>query len=136
MKYIKLKEDKGISIVDVIVSMLILCMFVGLISNLFYQIAYYNAFIRMNALAVNYAVTIAEDTDKMKYEEVEETLNETLKATYNLPETFNATIQVKKYSDEDTTKKDIIKIVTIKVEYTFMKENKSYEIKKLKIKEP
>ena len=44
-------------------------------------------------------------------------------------------IQVEKYSDEDASKKDLIKIVTITVQYEYMNSNQSYELKKLKIKE-
>ena len=69
------------------------------------------------------------------YEEVTETLNENIKSNYNLPDSFTANITVKKYNEEDTSKQDIIKIVTIKIDYNFMNETKSYELKKLKIKE-
>lgn len=120
---------------DVIVAMIVLTLFVGIISTMYYQIAYANSQIRMNAIAVHYAVKIAEATDKMKYEEVDETLNATLNETYELPENFNATIQVKKYNEDDETKQDIIKIVTIKIDYEFMDTAKSYQLKKLKIKE-
>lgn len=135
MKKINWKENKGISLVDVITAMLILTLFVGVISSLYYQLAYHTSAIRMNALAVNYAVKIAEATDKMTYEEVEESLNETLKETYQFPDSIDANITVQKYSDENEGKQDVIKIVTIKVDYEFAKEQRTYEIKKLKIKE-
>lgn len=121
---------------DIIIAIVILSMFVGLIGSLYYNIAYSNNSIRMDATAAYYAIKIAEATDKMTYEEVEESLNGTLEEKYNLPENFNASIQVENYNENDSEKLDIIKTVTIKIDYSFMKESKIYELKKLKIKEP
>lgn len=135
MKKINWKQNKGISTVDIVVAMIILTLFVGVIGSLYYQIAYHNAAIRMNAMAVNYAVKIAENIDKITYEEVEETLNETLKIDFEIKEAFNPTIKVENYNEEDLSKEDIIKKVTIKIDYNVMDESRSYEIIKLKIKE-
>ena len=136
MKTIKLNSNKGVTIPDVIIAMIILSLFVGVISSLFYQIVSHNNAIRYNAVAVNYAVKIAEDIDKMTYEEVvEEDLNESLQETYGYGDNIQIDIQVEKYSDEDASKKDLIKIVTITVQYEYMNSNQSYELKKLKIKE-
>lgn len=135
MKKINWKANKGVTMNDIVIAMIILSLFVGVISSLFYQIAYHNTSIQMNAMAVHYAVRIAESIDKMKYEEVDETLNNTLNETYELPDSFNATIKVDNYSQNDTSKLDIIKIVRIEVDYEFMNETRSYGLKKLKIKE-
>ncbi len=135
MKLIKWKENKGISIADVVIAMLILSLFVGTIGTLYYQIASYTAEIRMNAMAVHYAVKIAESTDKMQYEEVTETLNENISAMYELPESMNANIKVEKYNQNDSSKQDIIKILTITIDYEFLGQTKNYTIRKLKIKE-
>ena len=135
MKKINWKQNKGISTVDIVVAMIILTLFVGVIGSLYYQIAYHNAAIRMNAMAVNYAVKIAENIDKITYEEVEETLNEVLKIDFEIKEAFNPTMKVENYNEEDLSKEDIIKKVTIKIDYNVMDESRSYEIIKLKIKE-
>lgn len=130
-----LKANNGISMTDVIIAIIILCMFVGVIGNLYYQISLQSNFIRLNTIAVYYTVKIAEDIDKMPYEEVTNDLNTNIKTTYQIPDLFNATIEVQNYNEIDTTKEDIIKIVTIKIEYEFNKQTKYYEIEKLKIKE-
>lgn len=130
-----LKANNGISMTDVIIAMIILCMFVGVIGNLYYQISLQSNFIRLNTMAVYYTVKIAEDIDKMSYEEVTNDLNTNLKINYEIPDLFNITISVKNYNEIDTTKEDIIKIVNIKVEYEFNKQTKYYEIEKLKMKE-
>lgn len=130
-----LKANNGISMTDVIIAIIILCMFVGVIGNLYYQISLQSNFIRLNTMAVYYTVKIAEDIDKMPYEEVTNDLNTNIKTTYQIPDLFNAIIEVQNYNEIDTTKEDIIKIVTIKIEYEFNKQTKYYEIEKLKIKE-
>ena len=130
-----LKANNGISMTDVIIAIIILCMFVGVIGNLYYQISLQSNFIRLNTMALYYTVKIAEDIDKMPYEEVTNDLNTNIKTTYQIPDLFNATIEVQNYNEIDTTKEDIIKIVTIKIEYEFNKQTKYYEIEKLKIKE-
>lgn len=136
MKRINFKNDKGISMIDVIIAIIILTLFVSIIGSLYYQILYYNRAIKMNAKAVSYAVTIAEYTDKIEYEDVkEDLLNENVKQKYGLEDGFEAKIKVENYSDIDQTKEDVIKIITITIDYEFLNETRSYEIKKLKIKE-
>lgn len=130
-----LKANNGISMADVIIAMLILCMFVGVIGNLYYQIALQSNKIRYNAIAVYYTVKVAEHTDRIFYEEVTNDLNNTLKNYFQIPDSFNITVDVQNYNEVDTSKQDIIKIVTIKTEYEVLGELQVYEIKKLKIKE-
>lgn len=115
---------------DVVIAMVILSMFVGLISSLYYNIAYGNYSIRYDAMAVAYAVKIAENTDKLTYDEVVTGLN------YELEEGYIATVEVENYNHDDETKEDVIKTVTITIDYSFMNTEKSYTLKKLKIKEP
>lgn len=131
----KIKSNKGISGIDIVISIAVIVLFVGLIGGLFYKIGYTSTSIRLNALAVDYAVKIAEKTDRLTYEEVNNSLNDNLKEEFEILDSYNATISVEKYSDIDTSKKDILKTVTIKVEYDFMNQKEEFVIKKLKIKE-
>ena len=135
MKVKILKANNGISMMDVIVAILILCMFVGVIGNLYYQIALQSNKIRYNAIAVYYTVKIAEYTDIISYEEVTNDLNNSLKEKYEIPDLFNVTVNVEDYNKEDTSKKDIIKLVTIRIEYEVLGEPQIYQVKKLKVKE-
>lgn len=135
MKKLKLKSNKGVSTVDVVTAVIILSLFVGIIGNLYYQIAKNNAMIRSNTIAVYYAIKIAEDIDKMSYENVENNLNENINKNYGLPENFDAKINIENYNKDDSSKQDIIKKVNITINYTFLKEERNYKIDKLKIKE-
>lgn len=120
---------------DLAAGIAILCIFVGVIGNLYYQIAFRSNMIRLNTIAIYYSVKIAEDIDRIAYEEVTNNLNTNLKTKYQIPDFLNVTINVRNYNEIDTTKQDIIKIVTIKVEYTFNNQTDYYQIEKLKIKE-
>lgn len=135
MKIKKLKTNQGISMVDVIIAIIILCMFVGVIGNLYYEIALESNMIKYNSIASYYTVKIAENIDRMPYESVTNNLNTTLKEDYSFPDLYNITIDVKNYNEDDTSKKDIIKIVTIRAEYQVFNDERSYQIKKIKIKE-
>lgn len=130
-----IKSNKGISIADLIIALLILTLLSGIIGNLLYQISYHNAALRMNAIAVDYAIRVAENIDKMTYEEVTSELTATSKEDYNLLEPFEIQINVTNYNEDNTSKSDIIKIVNIKVNYTLLKQEKTYEIRKCKVKE-
>lgn len=135
MKKEYLKGNKGVTITDIVIAMIVLSLFVGLIGNLYYQIALQNSIIQSNTVVVYYVVKIAEDIDKMAYENVTNELSNTVKQTYEIPDGLNITISVEKQSDTDSSKEDIIKTVTIRAEYTCFEQNKVYEVKKLKIKE-
>lgn len=135
MKKQYLKGNKGVTITDIVVSMIVLSLFVGLIGNLYYQIALQNSIIQSNAVVAYYAVKIAEGIDKMSYENVTNELSNTVKQTYEIPDGINITISVEKQSETDPSKEDIIKTVTIRAEYTCFEQTRNYEMKKLKIKE-
>lgn len=130
----KLKSNKGISITDLIVAMLIFMMFAGIVGNLFYEIAYNNVEIKANEIAAEYAIKIAEDIDKENYNNINNEHFENAKEKYSMQSNFDAEIEVKKYKEEENYK-DIIKIVNIKITYKIFNKSKEYQIEKLKVKE-
>lgn len=135
MKKIKFKSNNGVTTMDIAIAITILSLFVGVIGNFYYQIVKNNNMIRFNTMAVYYAIKIAEDIDKVAYEDVNDDFKENLNVKYGLPENFNATLDIENYNENDSSKQDIIKKVNITIKYTFLKEERSYKIEKLKIKE-
>lgn len=131
----KLKSNKGISMADVVIALLILIILSGVIGNILYQIAYNNAALRMNAIATDYAVKVAEYIDKIPYENVTNEMQITTINGEKIIDKFNVSIEVENYNNDDSTKEDIIKKVIITVNYNILKETKNYKIQKLKIKE-
>ncbi len=136
MKFFKkIKSNKGVTMTDVVIGMLILIIFTGILTSSFYKIYSYNLLIRMNAIAVDYTIKILEDIDKMKYDEVTEELNNTLTSNYNIMDKYKVSVKIENYNKDDNTKEDIIKIVTVDVKYNLNGDEKSYSVSKLKIKE-
>ncbi len=137
MKFLKkCKENKAAMGVDIAVSLIVLSLFAGLIASMFVEIFYQNISIRMNAMAVNYAIIILEDTDRLPYAEVTtENLMGNIRERYLMSDNYTANIEVTNYSDIDSTKADIIKIVKVTISYELQDENYSFTVEKLKIKE-
>jgi len=130
-----IKKNNGMSLVDIVASITILSLFLGVIGTLFYQIALNSNLIKLNALAVHYAVKVAEYVDEISYEEVNDNLGIYLNSKYDIPDSFGLTVDVEKYNETDTSKEDLIKIVSINVSYTCLDETRNYEIEKIKVKE-
>ena len=131
-----MKNNRGVTLTDVVIAIIILSLFVGVIGGLFYQIAYNNNLIKYNAVATYYAVKVAEDIDRLAYDDVDNTaLANYISENYDLPNEFTITVNVVNYNEDDNTREDILKIATIDVQYTCLNENISYKLKKLKVKE-
>ena len=131
------KNNKGVTLVDVIIAITVLSLFVGVVGSFYYEIAYYNSFIKLNASASYYAVKVAEDIDKLDYSLVNNSLNQTLIPSYEVPNIYTITVGVEDYNKTrgNEGKEDIIKIVTIEVQYQCYNSDVAYKIKKLKYKE-
>jgi hypothetical protein len=136
MEFIKkIKNNRGVTITDVVIGLMILIIFTVILTSSFYKIYSYNLSIRMNAIAVDYCIKILEDIDQMKYEDVNNDLNSNIKEKYEISDLYNVTLEIENYNKDDSEKEDIIKIVKVNIVYKLNGEEKTYSIKKLKIKE-
>lgn len=134
MKLIKkIRLNKGVTLTDVAIALVIISILAGTVANMFYKLHLNVSMIRLNATAINYAVNILEDIDRLPYEEVDHRLLE--ERDYGLKSMFTANIDVDKYSDINTEKEDIIKIITLTISYNMSGNTEEITLKKLKIKE-
>ena len=131
----KFKENRAATMTDVVMGVMIFIMFTGILTSGFYNIYRHNSAIRLNAIAVDYAVKILEDIDRMTYEEVTNDLNNELDEKYGIKGSYKVSLDVKNYNEDDEQKQDIIKIVNVTVKYNVAKKEEEYTVKKLKIKE-
>ena len=85
-------------------------------------------------MLADYAVKESEYIDKIAYEDVQ-TSNEKITKINgeDVLDAFTVKLDVEDYKGNDETKQDIIKKVTITVNYNILKDEKSYKIEKLKI---
>lgn len=131
----KWRENRAATMTDVIVGMIILIMFTGILTTSFYKMYMHNISIRMNAIAVDYAIKILEDVDRMTYEEVTNDLNNTLTQKYTIKENYTINLEIENYNKNDETKQDIIKTVKVTVKFKVADQEQEYTVKKVKIKE-
>lgn len=131
----KMKSNKGATVTDVVTGVLILILFTGILTTSFYNIYKQNVLIKYNSIAVDYTIKILEHTDRIKYEEVTNDLNNDIKQKFNIKDGFDIKINVENYNKDDLQKEDIIKIVKVTVNYKIAGEEHNYSVEKLKIKE-
>ena len=126
-----LKNNKGITGIDLTIGLIVLALFSGVITMLMSYKYKYSLEIQKGANAMAYATMVLEKVDEKSYEEVNEAF-----VTYleNLGEIELSDQYVINFSAKELSK-DLFKKVEITVNYDFFGEQKSLAINKLKIKE-
>lgn len=127
--------NKGVTLTDVIIGIVILTLFAGVISQLMYNIYKQSIEIQASAHANAYATMILEKVDEKSYEEID--------GQNFITKLFNkGEIEIDgKYALEFTVEqlkefeKDIIKKVILKIKYNVNGQEKEITMSKLKIKE-
>lgn len=149
----KLKNNKGITGVDVTVSIIILVLFTSLISSMFYNINIAKKAIDRKTNATYIAIQVIEAIKQLNYDEIPEGIDEAT-STMTLSElnsklsakgikeielangyTLEIVIENYKKLKNDKTLEDIIKSVTAKVNYTEREKAQSMEIIAVMVKE-
>ena len=134
-----LKNNKGITVADISISIIIMLMFTSLIAGLIYNINIISKSVERNTEATYIAQNVLEQAKISQYDEVnneswiEKMVEQNNKQGYKLeiqvgiPENISEKInnQNEKFYNQNS---DIIKKVTAKVLYTVGKENKSVEM--------
>ena len=137
MKFTKriLKSNKGFTIQDLVIAIIVFMLFVGTIGGTYLSIYQVQANTKVDSIATLFTVQIMEYIDKIAYEEVTTekvpNLIETVKSNFGIPDTFEINIEVIPEANEQ----DLIKTVKLTLNYTFSKEDKSIVIQRLKVKE-
>ena len=124
------KNNKGITGIDLTISIIVLTIFAGLIVGL--MVNNYNVAIEIQkgANAMSYATMILEKVDEKAYEKVTNNFVQELGDEISINSDYTVNLEVNQADD-----KDYVKRVTVKVTYTVNNEEKSLVIRKLKIKE-
>jgi hypothetical protein len=138
------KNNKGITGVDITISIVILGLFISLITSMFYNVTVIGKTVNRKADAVYLAVQVIEALKQIGYnelptgekdetsvytlEELNEKLEEEKKIT--LKNGYSVSILVENYRKikSDTTLEDILKRITVKVNYKEQDKEKSVEL--------
>ena len=132
---INIKSDKGFTMEDLTIALLIITLFVGIISTMMSKVYKVNLKADLTSQMVMYAVEILEDIDKIAYEEVKPELADIYNSKFSIPQGYTIDIQVSNYGEGISNVKDLIKIIKLNISYTFSGEKEEFTVTRLKIKE-
>lgn len=133
----KIKQNKGFTAQDVVISIIIIVIFVSLITTLFYNFYISTSAKNRNAIALNCIIDVIEEAKMLNYDELNQTKIEellgTLKSNKTIPNGYEVIAELQKYNELDgnTEKKDIIKILKVKVQYLVGQKTEKIEISTL-----
>lgn len=130
----KILENKGITGVDLTISIIVFTIFSGLIITLMTNIYANSIEIQKSANAMAYATIVLEKVDEKAYEEIDNAFATNLVNTGEVKIDDGYTINFRaSYPREDL--KDLVKQATVEVSYNIKGKTMSLVINKLKIKE-
>lgn len=123
MKIQSYMDQRGVTSTDIIVAVAIIVLFVSVITTSFYN--YYKSIQSKNrvTIATNIVIDVIENVEMLPYDEVnQENVNnviDTLKKDGTILEQYTVTTSIQNYNETEgnTDKKDLIKILKVKVVY-------------------
>ena len=150
----KLSDNKGVTGADLSIAVVAIIIFVSIITSLFYNVYIMNQKTTRMSEATDIITTIFEKIDVMDYENVSLENNEKELSVYlndyidneNQSQSenvykgkkggYNVTLNIEKYNEQDGNqdKEDVIKKITINVEYNVGNKTQSIEMSTLKVK--
>lgn len=136
MKEQKYMNEKGVTTTDIIISVAIIVLFVAVITTSFYN--YYKSVQSKNraTIATNISIDVIENIEMLQYDDVNQeaidNVIQTLKDDGTIQNAYTVTASIQNYNETEgnTEKKDLIKILKVKVTYNEEKEE-SFEITRL-----
>lgn len=131
---INLKSNKGFTMQDLAIAVIIIILFAGTIGGSYIAIFKVQGETQLSAVATLYAIQIMENIDKIAYDEVitgmETNYRNNNNPNINVPDAMGLTIKADKYNEEDT-----IKMVTLTITYGFTGSKEELVLEKIKVKE-
>lgn len=132
-KYI---DQRGVTQTDIVISIIIIILFVSVITTSFYN--YYKSIQSKNrvTIATNIAIDVIENVEMMDYDQINNesinTLIEKLKSEGTIMKPYTVTANIQNYNETEgnTNKKNLIKILNVKVIFSDNK-TEDFEITRL-----
>lgn len=126
----KLKSDKGFTMQDVIIGIVVLIAFAGTIASSYLAIYKVQAQTEATAVASLYGIQILEDIDRISYDQVKNGMEQGYKQTYGISDGMDLKIEVSQYDPDNT-----IKLVKLTLTYQIAGSQENLVLEKLKVKE-
>lgn len=129
-----LKSNKGFTMQDLAIAIVILFLFAGTIGGIYVSIYQIQSDTKLDSIATLYTVQIMEYIDKISYEQVTNGMADTVRQEFNIPDSFNILIDVSSYLPSQDSE-DLVKQVSVTLTYHFNDNDKTIKIERLKVKE-
>ncbi len=125
-----LKDNKGVTGIDLAVAVTIIIVFAGLIATIMYNLYLTNLEILKSANASAYATIILEKVDEKAFEDITDDFVTNLinNNELSIDDSYNV-----EFSKTDTN--ELLKVVNLKITYTVNNKEKNLTLNKLKVKE-
>lgn len=125
-----LKDNKGVTGIDLAVAVTIIIVFAGLIATIMYNLYLTNLEILKSANASAYATIILEKVDEKAFEDITDDFVTKLKNSGELSMDNSYKVEFRK-----TDTNELLKVINLKITYTVNHEEKNLTLNKLKVKE-
>lgn len=136
---INIHSEKGFTGVDLTIAILILVLFVSIITTIFYNIYISSTSIKRSTIANGYAMYILEAIEKENYEAIytNSPAIQNIIQKEKIARGYTVTVAVEKYNETtgNTDKEDLVKTVTVTVEYKVGIKPEKVTMSKLKTAE-
>lgn len=126
----KIKSNKGFTIQDVIIAIVVISMFAAIIGGTYLSVYQIQVKTKISSVASLCGIKIIEYIDKVSYEQVTNDMLDECRNELEIPSAMGLQLEVSKYNEEDTIKK--VKLV---VSYNLKDEEQNLVLEKLKMKE-
>lgn len=134
-----IKEEKGLTGVDIAISLIIMTMFIAMIANLIAKTNLISQNAQKKSIATSYAIQEIEKIKAQGYVETYDSKGITSKETLKEEDIYNNSeftgyhkeTSIKDYVyiiNDNTKQKDIVKEITVEISYKLGKEKKSIKI--------
>ena len=130
-----LLNNRGVTGIDLVVSLIILVIFTGLITSLMSATYKLSVEIQKSANANAYATIIFEKVDEKAYDEIDNNFVENLKSTGEISIDDNEYIIELSVQTFSELKQNVLKKVEMTIKYDVNGEEKTMVMTKLKVKE-
>lgn len=132
---VKMKSERGYVGVDIAISIIVLFIFVSLIATLSYRVNSSSKEIELKSKATEIAILEMEAIKNKTWEDIT-TEDISYRETTEIEQGYDRTIIVEDYHDIDETKKpDIVKKVTVRIQYRFKGKEETIEFSTIIAKE-
>ena len=140
----KIKSEKGITGVDITLSVILITIFIGILTTISYNIQNDVKQVNRQAEVLEYAITSIEELKALDFNQLPTIGNNKITGfedgyitdSQGKTTPYYKTITVQDYKEIDTTAEaEIVKKVTVEILYKFKNKNKSITLSAIKVKE-